>query len=157
MMDAGRDRPPLRHATAADARPIAALHARLFSPAWDETTWHTLLSDLTSHAYCIGDEAAGRVDAFLIARVAADEAEILSLGVSPHCQRQGHAARLVAAFVEWARRRGVKGIYLEVAEDNAAARTLYARAGFAVVGRRRGYYAITDAPSRDALVLNLEL
>ena len=36
---------------------------------------------------------------------------------------------------------------------NAAARALYARAGFAEVGRRRGYYQRPDGRREDALVL----
>jgi ribosomal-protein-alanine N-acetyltransferase len=38
---------------------------------------------------------------------------------------------------------------LEVAEGNQAGRRLYGRAGFAVVGRRRGYYG----GGEDALVM----
>jgi ribosomal-protein-alanine N-acetyltransferase len=52
---------------------------------------------------------------------------------------------------------GAERMFLEVAEDNAAARALYARAGFAEAGRRRGYYARPDGPAADALVLALDL
>ena len=48
-------------------------------------------------------------------------------------------------------------LFLEVAEDNAAARALYATAGFAEAGRRRGYYAAADGGRRDALLLALDL
>jgi len=35
---------------------------------------------------------------------------------------------------------GARRVFLEVAEDNWAARRLYAALGFAPVGRRRNYY-----------------
>jgi ribosomal-protein-alanine N-acetyltransferase len=44
-------------------------------------------------------------------------------------------------------------MFLEVSERNAAARALYAAAGFAEVGRRRRYYA----DGADALVLRRDL
>jgi ribosomal-protein-alanine N-acetyltransferase len=47
--------------------------------------------------------------------------------------------------------RGAQEIFLEVAESNAAARALYAKARAQEVGRRRRYYA----DGADALVLRL--
>jgi ribosomal-protein-alanine N-acetyltransferase len=48
-------------------------------------------------------------------------------------------------------------MFLEVAEDNLAARALYDGAGFAVAGRRRDYYGHADGSRSDALVLRLDL
>ena len=53
--------------------------------------------------------------------------------------------------------RGAVRVFLEVADDNAAARALYARAGFVEAGRRPGYYAGADGERRDALLLALNL
>ncbi len=157
MMDPGGAHAALRQAGAADSGSIAALHARLFSLPWDERAWHTLLTAPSTHTLCIDDVPDKGIVAFIVGRVAADEAEILSLGVAAHLRGRGHAGRLVFAFTDWSRRRGVKGLYLEVAEDNAAARAVYARAGFAEVGRRRGYYVSHSGSNHDALVLGLEL
>jgi ribosomal-protein-alanine N-acetyltransferase len=44
-----------------------------------------------------------------------------------------------------------------VAEDNAAARALYAKAGFTTEGRRKAYYARSGAPAVDAFILGLNL
>ena len=46
----------------------------------------------------------------------------------------------VAALV-----RGAASMHLEVAEDNAAARSLYRKLGYEESGRRRGYYSGGDA------------
>ncbi|MNE73850.1 ribosomal-protein-alanine N-acetyltransferase [compost metagenome] len=85
----------------------------------------------------------------------ADEAEILTLAVRPSARRSGLGARLVEAAVVRAAALGAERMFLEVAGDNAAARALYARAGFHEAGRRRGYYARADGSREDALVLSL--
>src|SRR5690606_32388544 len=96
-------------------------------------------------------------DGFILMRVAADEAEILTLAVRPAARRAGLGGRLVGEGVLTATARGAGRVFLEVAEDNAAARALYARTGFAEAGRRRGYYARADGGRRDALLLVLNL
>ena len=54
-------------------------------------------------------------------------------------------------------RAGAVRLFLEVAEDNVAARALYERAGFGQIGRRKAYYAAPDGGRTDALVLALDL
>jgi ribosomal-protein-alanine N-acetyltransferase len=51
---------------------------------------------------------------------------------------------------------GLRAVFLEVDEDNAPARRLYARAGFREVGRRPGYYPQGRA-AKAALVLRRDL
>jgi len=69
-----------------------------------------------------------------------DTAQILTVGVLPPARRRGVGRLLVRALVAEARRRRADEVLLEVREDNEAARRLYAGEGFAVLGRRRGYY-----------------
>lgn len=45
-------------------------------------------------------------------------------------RRRGHASRVLAALARWAKMQGAILLYLQVEENNAPARTLYARAGF---------------------------
>ena len=52
-----------------------------------------------------------------------------------------------------ARNLGAEQMFLEVAEDNAAALALYRRAGFEAAGRRRGYYPREAGAAVDALLL----
>jgi ribosomal-protein-alanine N-acetyltransferase len=86
---------------------------------------------------------------FILARVVADEAEILTLAVDPAAQRAGIGRALMGQAVSTAGLRGAAAMFLEVSEANAAARTLYAACGFSEVGRRTRYYA----GGVDALVL----
>lgn len=69
-------------------------------------------------------------------QTAPDEAEILNLTVDPAYRRRGVASALLAALIEAAK----GSIFLEVAEDNAAALALYHRFGWEPVAVRKGYY-----------------
>ena len=96
-----------------------------------------------------GEEAQG----FVLARTNHARAEVLSLGVAPEARERGIARALMRAAIERVSRRGLCELYLEVAEDNAAALGLYRALGFAPVGRRAGYYARPEAEDVDALTL----
>lgn len=127
---------------------MAALHARCFTVPrpWDARAFAELLA--SPLAICLG-----QVEGFLIGRVVADEAEVLTLAVDPAARRQGVGAGLVRAFLAQGAERGAVRAFLEVAETNSAARALYAGQGFAEVGRRRNYYAAGPGGAVDALVL----
>jgi ribosomal-protein-alanine N-acetyltransferase len=89
----------------------------------------------------------------ILARVAADESEILTIAVPPAARRLGLGSALLRAAMGRAAARGAQSMFLEVAVNNNAARALYAAHGFAEVGLRRRYY--TDGT--DALVLRSTL
>jgi ribosomal-protein-alanine N-acetyltransferase len=131
-----------------EVAPLAAIHAEAFETSWDAASLSALLASP-------GVFAVAEADGFTLIRVVADEAEILTLAVRPSARRSGLGARLVEAAVVRAAALGAERMFLEVAGDNAAARALYARAGFHEVGRRRGYYARADGSREDALVLSL--
>ena len=131
----------------ADLDRLAALHAACFAEAWSSEFLGRLLEGAGVSAWA-ADNAA-----FLILRIAADEAEVLSIGTRPEARRQGHAGALIRHGIEVARTAGARRLFLEVADDNAAAIALYRALGFAEVGRRRRYY---DGRT-DAIVLALIL
>ena len=81
---------------------------------------------------------------FVIGHIAADEAEILSIGVAPEWQRRGIGRQMVEGLVRAARRAEVKRLFLEVAADNEAAAALYKSLGFKKTGARK---ATTSAPA----------
>jgi [ribosomal protein S18]-alanine N-acetyltransferase len=88
----------------------------------------------------IGDGASSRVGGLLIARKADDEAEILTVGVTPSCRNQGLGTVLLQTAIARLRASGAKRLFLEVADGNEAALRLYRSCGVAPVGRRQGYY-----------------
>lgn len=143
----------IRAVAAAEAPDLAALHAAAFPPAeaWGPDAMQLMLE--MPGAFGLLAEAAAQQQGCILARVAADEAEVLTLAVHPAARRQGAGAALLQAALGAAAARGAVVMFLEVSEANAAARGLYAAAGFAEVGRRRRYYA----DGSDALVLSRAL
>lgn len=95
-----------------------------------------------------GDEACG----FTLARVVADEAELLLLAVRRGAQGKGIGRRLLDSFVDAAARRGARRFHLEMRDGNPA-QGLYEKAGFHAAGRRRNYYSGPSGRSFDALTL----
>ena len=138
-----------------DAPALAALHAASFSRGWSEHEFEQLLTDRN----VLADRAAsGRVTVgFILSRRAADEAEILSVAVARTWRGRGLARRLLDLHLRRLAGLGLRTVFLEVDEDNAPARRLYARAGFCEVGRRPGYYAGVNGNSTAALVLRRDL
>lgn len=134
---------------AAAAPALAALHAAAFPPAqaWGADAI-ALMLDLAGGfgLWCPGQ-------GFVLARVAADEAEILTLAVAPGSRSRGLGRALMASALAGARTRGAAAMLLEVAETNGPANALYASLGFVPVGRRRRYYE----DGADALVMRREL
>lgn len=82
---------------------------------------------------------------FIVYRAVADEAEILTIGVHPDARRGGIASAMLVVAEQDLRTRGIKKLFLEVAENNAPARKLYERAGFHQIGIRPKYYDGVDA------------
>jgi ribosomal-protein-alanine N-acetyltransferase len=95
-------------------------------------------------------EADGLVAGYVVAHCAADEGEILNLGVARAHRRRGVGRALVERVLAQLAARGVRVVYLEVRESNAGARRLYEALGFGEVARRARYYR---RPVEDAVVL----
>jgi ribosomal-protein-alanine N-acetyltransferase len=114
---------------------MARLHADSFTlPApWSEAEIASTLASPFSFALI-------RDTGFLLGQVVAGEAELLTIAVDPAARRQGTGRALVEAFLAEATARGAETAFLEVAETNAAARSVYAATGFQQTGRRKGYY-----------------
>lgn len=82
---------------------------------------------------------------FVVWRVVADEAEIITIGVHPDARRGGIADAMLTLVESDVKKRGGKKIFLEVAENNVPARALYEHNGYVQIGVRPKYYDGTDA------------
>lgn len=127
---------------------LATLHAACFTRPrpWSPAEFAGLLTSPATRLF-------QSPDGFLLARIIADEAELLTLAVSPTARRTGQGATLVLRFLADAAAAGAETAFLEVAADNVPAISLYRRTGWTEAGRRRNYYA----PGVDALVLRRDL
>jgi [ribosomal protein S18]-alanine N-acetyltransferase len=144
--------PFIRSATLNDAARLASLHRGCFREAWDEATFVTLLQRPGCFAMLAGESETDS-QAFILVQLAGREAEIQSLGTLAPARRKGFAGALVHAATRACQERHITEIFLEAAADNAAALSLYTRAQFNPVGRRRGYYPRVHAPPVDAVIL----
>ena len=132
---------------------VAALHANCFDDEqWGEQAVAGILAMPGTFGFIAlkQDIPAGLV----VGRIAADECEILSLGVCPVLRQAGLGRALLKALLDHAVGCGVRSIFLEVAEDNPAARQLYETEGFVVIGKRQGYYRRGSERAAAALVLS---
>ena len=138
-----------RLATAGHAQAMAAIHAAAFQPAdsWSADVFRLQLE--LSGAFGLIDSDRG----FVLARSTGEEAEILTLAVSPGARRQGVGTGLLVAAQAIAANGGAGAMFLEVSTGNDAALGLYGKLGFLPVGRRRAYYSSGE----DALVLKASL
>ena len=92
-----------------------------------------------------GCDIVASQNGFIVYRAITPEAELITIGVHPDARRGGIAATMIELMVRDLAARGVKRVFLEVAENNHPARALYEKHGFAVVGRRPKYYNGIDA------------
>ncbi len=142
-------------ASSAYSSVISALHGTCFDESWNEKAIADTLSMPGAAGLIIGSDSE-TPQGFLLFRLAADEAEILSIGIIESARRTGLAGLLLRSALEHARQKGATRMFLEVAEDNAAAGAFYENAGFKMVGRRTAYYSRPKGKT-DALIYKLEI
>ncbi len=150
-----RTEPALSPAGPADAADFASLHAGAFSRGWSEAEFERLLAEQT----VVADRAVadGRLAGFVLSRLAADQAEILSIVVAPSWRNRGVARRLLDVHLRRLAEQAVAALFLEVEEANTPARKLYRHTGFSEVGRRPAYYPQPGGAAAAALVLRRDL
>lgn len=143
-------------ADAADAAELARIHATGFYRGWPESDFDAFLEDQSARTY-VACDAKRRIAGFILVRVAGDEAELLTIAVEPRWRGKGVGLALLRAALEDLRYTAAQRMFLEVDEQNTAARKLYAREGFTAVGSRKGYYPRPDGTAATALVLSRDL
>jgi ribosomal-protein-alanine N-acetyltransferase len=150
-----RGEPMLSEATAHDTAAIAVLHGASFRRGWSDLEIERLLLErnIVAHRATLGRSLHG----FILSRLAAGEAEILSVAVTQARRGRGLARALLNLHLRRLAGLGVQAVFLEVDEDNEPARRLYQRAGFREVGRRPGYYQKAPGLAATALVLRRDL
>ena len=142
-------------ATLRDATALAELHGASFHRGWGEGEFESMLTERNTlvHRLRMGRKTIG----FAVSRMAADEAEILSIAVAPSHRGRGLSRDLLLTHLGHLAGRGVRTIFLEVEENNQPARALYERTGFSVVGRRERYYRQASREQLNALLMRRDL
>ncbi|MDB5683050.1 MAG: ribosomal-protein-alanine acetyltransferase [Sphingomonas bacterium] len=148
----------LRETGARDVGEMMTVMREAFDPSFGEA-WNSAqcLGILGLPSVWLTLASADRQPAgFALARVVADEAELLLLAVRPCFRRRGIGQLLIGRTLAVAAAAGARTVHLEVRDGNDAFR-LYQNSGFAEVGRRRGYYRGSDGKLFDALTLSFTL
>jgi len=138
-----------------DAPKLAELHGASFHRGWGEGEFEAMLIERNTlvHRMRMGRKTIG----FAVSRMAADEAEILSIAVDAGYRGRGLSRNLLLTHLGHLAGRGVRSVFLEVEENNQPARRLYQRAGFAIAGRRERYYRQASGEQLNALLMRRDL
>lgn len=147
----------LRPLRPGDAGPLARLHAQSFSHGWDAAEFERLIANRLSRGLVATDGPGGVAVGFIVLSGVTPEIEILSIAVTGRRRGEGIGLRLVDAAFGTLAAEGYRTVFLEVEEGNAAARQLYARAGFREIGRREGYYRQADGTPAAALTMRRDI
>ena len=142
-------------ATGRDALRLAQLHGASFHRGWGEGEFDSMLAERNTLIQLL--QMKRKIIGFVVSRIAADEAEILSIAIDPGYRGRGLSRNMLLTHLGHLAGRGVQKVFLEVEENNQPARRLYEQTGFAVVGRRERYYRQSGAEHLNALLMRRDL
>jgi ribosomal-protein-alanine N-acetyltransferase len=160
MSSWGRPAVSVRPAEVADCDALSDIHSDAFRRGWSDAEFESMLVQPGVHALLahyrnrVGRQTPA---GFILYRLAADEAEILSVAVKQENRRRGIGRRLIEEALRHAYREGASGIHLEVEDSNHAAIALYRGVEFRESGRREGYYVQGRETPAGALVMLRQL
>lgn len=114
---------------------LAITHAAAFGPdaGWPAQDFARYIDDPTT--LVLGTDTC-----FAVIQLAGPEAEILTLATHPDLQGRGRATALLRDALPRLSAVNVEEVFLDVSDQNTAARALYARCGFTGFALRHNYY-----------------
>src|SRR4051812_27750262 len=132
----------IRPAESFDLPVLAALHAACFTAPWDQHWSQQSFKDVLAMPgagaliAAIGSEPIG----FAVARVAADEAELLLIGTRPEYRRGGHGRALLEQMLAALKRGGAGQVFLEMAGPEAGALRVFSGVWLPADWPRAGFF-----------------
>jgi [ribosomal protein S18]-alanine N-acetyltransferase len=151
----GSGRTTIEPATGRDALRLAQIHGASFHRGWDEAEFERMLAERNTLIHLL--RTGRKIIGFAVSRMAADEAEILSIAIDAAHRGRGLSQHLLLTHLGHLAGRGVRKVFLEVEENNQPARRLYEHAGFAAIGRRDRYYRQPGGEHLNALLMRRDL
>jgi len=149
--------PGLRPMVESDLDQVMVVELASYPYPWTEG----IFKDCLKSGYCCWvmedtDLSDGSLKGYGVLSVAAGEAHVLNLAISPSHRQSGLARHLMFHLLDVAEELKVETIFLEVRPSNVAAFRLYHTMGFNQVGERPGYYP-SEKGREDALIMALVL
>jgi ribosomal-protein-alanine N-acetyltransferase len=145
--------PRIAPVSADHADRLAEIHGSAFARPWSAEDFEAFLAERSIRAEGIFLDRDRQPCGFILTRVAADEAEILSVAVARPARGMGRARTLLAQHLARLAHEGIGEVHLEVEEGNLPALALYRGLGFREVGRRPGYYVKPDGTRACAITM----
>lgn len=131
---------------------LCELEEICFSVPWSRESF--VWAKNNENAYFIVAIEDGRIIGYAGLCFVLDEGDIANVATSPEHRRRGVAAALMSNIVDFAKKKGIVHLMLEVRASNAGAIALYEKFGFTKVAVRKNYYS---KPTEDADIMRLEL
>ncbi len=128
---------------------VAEMDREYFSRPWSQDSWESELYN-TTVSLVVAETEDGHVLGYGVLGVILDEGCLEKLAVRSEHRRQGVAQAILDSYLRYGQEH-LAFITLEVREDNAPAIALYAKNGFAEVGRRKNYYSEVH---KDAILMD---
>ena len=143
----------LREVRWQDLAELAGHERDLFGPlAWSQESWWGELAGRPRREYLLAEDDQG-IAGYAGLDHGGEVSDIMTIATLPRVRGTGLGRHLLEELIRRSRAAGAQRLVLEVREDNAPARGLYAARGFGLLQTRRGYYP----GGVDALVLALDL
>ncbi|AEI77383.1 ribosomal-protein-alanine acetyltransferase [Cupriavidus necator N-1] len=137
--------------SALDLEAVAGIEARAYSHPWTRGNFENSVK--SGHLGLTLRDPVGTLVAYAVLMPVVDEMHLLNITVEPQRQRQGLGRLMLAVVLATAHAHRIHTMLLEVRPSNTGAIALYQAAGFAEIGRRKGYYPALGSKREDALVL----
>jgi ribosomal-protein-alanine N-acetyltransferase len=148
-----QETPRVRRMVSTDLDAVVEIEREVFLFPW---TRGNFSDSIESGYHCLVMEQAGEVFGYGVMTIGAEEAHLLTLSVAAGSQRKGWGERLLREFIQIAKERLARTMFLDVRESNRSAARLYERLGFRQIAKRRGYYPAMGG-REDSLVMELVL
>ena len=129
---------------------IMILEKELFSTAWEEEMFLEEIEKQYAYVLEIKDKVIGYICGWKLV----DEFNITNIAVAKDYQQKGLGQKLVQFLIGKILNERCFKFFLEVRKSNNAAKMLYEKIGFKLIGSRKNYY---HSPQEDALVFGMNI
>jgi ribosomal-protein-alanine N-acetyltransferase len=146
----------LRPMVVADVDEVYALECSVFPHPWSRGNFTDSLAS-GYDAWVLREQDEGALTGYFLVMYAVDEAHLLDVAVCGERHGSGLGRFLLDRIAARARSMGMTSILLEVRPSNERALQVYARYGYAQIGRRKGYYPAHEGKREDAIVMRYAL